>query len=164
MTASRYARLKDCSEQSVKPEKMTTPPPAWAADLRARLRHRRPPVVREVTDYQDFTGHIEASQTAEIRARATGNLDKVCFKPGMSVKQGDLLFEIDPRLVSGRIGPGGGRRETGPNPLQPADSWISIAFQDFAQRTKLSAKRNSSKAKSRARRGGSRRCKPPRPP
>ena len=61
------------------------------------------PVVREVTDYQDFTGHIEAAQTAEIRARASGNLDKVCFKPGMSVKKGDVLFEIDPRLYQAEL-------------------------------------------------------------
>ncbi len=83
---------------TVKPEKVTTPPPPWAAISVPPSVTVAHPVVREVTDYQDFTGHIEAAQTAEIRARASGNLDKVFFKPGMSVKQGDLLFEIDPRL------------------------------------------------------------------
>ncbi len=55
------------------------------------------PIVRQVTHYVDFTGHLEAAQTAEVRARVTGSLAKVVFKPGTMVKQGDLLFEIDPR-------------------------------------------------------------------
>ena len=54
------------------------------------------PIVRQVTHYVDFTGHLEAAQTAEVRARVTGSLAKVVFKPGTMVKQGDLLFEIDP--------------------------------------------------------------------
>ena len=68
---------------TVKPEKITTPPPSWAAISVPPSVTVAHPVVREVTDYQDFNGHIEAAQAAEIRARA-GNLDKVCFKPGMS--------------------------------------------------------------------------------
>jgi RND family efflux transporter MFP subunit len=55
------------------------------------------PVVREVTDYEDFTGRTEAAMTVELRARVTGYLDKVLFKDGTEVKKGDLLFEIDPR-------------------------------------------------------------------
>ena len=54
------------------------------------------PVVREIADYEDFTGRIEAAQTVTVRARVTGRLDKVVFKPDSMVKQGDLLFEIDP--------------------------------------------------------------------
>jgi RND family efflux transporter MFP subunit len=55
------------------------------------------PLARDVTDYQDFTGRIEAAQSVEIRARATGMLDKVAFQAGAAVKKGDLLFQIDPR-------------------------------------------------------------------
>ncbi len=57
----------------------------------------RQPVVREVTDYQDFTGRLDAVQSVDLRARVTGYLVKVSFKPGSTVKQGDVLFEIDPR-------------------------------------------------------------------
>ena len=38
----------------------------------------------------------KAAQTVEVRARVTGSLAKVVFKPGTMVKQGDLLSEIDP--------------------------------------------------------------------
>jgi RND family efflux transporter MFP subunit len=55
------------------------------------------PVSREVTDAEDFTGRLEAAAEAEIRSRASGYLLKVHFKAGSEVKQGDLLFEIDPR-------------------------------------------------------------------
>jgi RND family efflux transporter MFP subunit len=55
------------------------------------------PVTREVTDYVDFPGRIEAVNSVEVRARVTGYLEKVHFKEGEDVKQGDILFEIDPR-------------------------------------------------------------------
>src|SRR6516165_9403920 len=55
------------------------------------------PLVRSVTDYEDFPGRTEAVVSVEIRARVTGYLDKVYFQEGAEVKQGDVLFEIDPR-------------------------------------------------------------------
>jgi multidrug efflux system membrane fusion protein len=55
------------------------------------------PVVRKVTDYEDFTGQTGAKEVADIRARVTGHLTKMPFKEGAEVKEGDLLFEIDPR-------------------------------------------------------------------
>jgi RND family efflux transporter MFP subunit len=54
-------------------------------------------VAAEVTDYEDFTGRVEAAQTVDLRARMTGFLIKMAFRAGAAVKQGDLLFEIDPR-------------------------------------------------------------------
>ncbi|MGO9113806.1 MAG: efflux RND transporter periplasmic adaptor subunit [Thermoguttaceae bacterium] len=61
------------------------------------------PIVRDVSDYLDFTGRTVVAKTAEIRARVTGELVKVHIKPGMSVKQGDLLMEIDPRLYQAEL-------------------------------------------------------------
>jgi RND family efflux transporter MFP subunit len=55
------------------------------------------PVVREVRDDAAFTGRTEAAQTVDVRPRVTGYLVKVAVKPGTTVKEGDLLFEIDPR-------------------------------------------------------------------
>ncbi|HEV8000478.1 MAG TPA: efflux RND transporter periplasmic adaptor subunit [Planctomycetaceae bacterium] len=54
------------------------------------------PVTKEVTDYQTFSGNVQPSQLVQIRTRATGYLRKVYFRTGQVVKQGELLFEIDP--------------------------------------------------------------------
>ncbi len=50
-----------------------------------------------VTDYQDFTGRLSGYKTVEIRPRVTGYVKKADFKEGDFVKEGQVLFEIDPR-------------------------------------------------------------------
>src|SRR5580658_6543182 len=55
------------------------------------------PVEREVTDYADFTARTAAVDSVEVRARVWGYLDKVNFKEGALVKQGDVLFQLDAR-------------------------------------------------------------------
>lgn len=55
------------------------------------------PVVREVTDFDDYEGRIAAIPSVDIRARVRGYLTKVSFRDGDRVKSGDVLFEIDKR-------------------------------------------------------------------
>lgn len=55
------------------------------------------PVERQVTDFVDYTGRLDAIQAVGIRARVTGYLVQMPFVEGAEVKKGDLLFEIDPR-------------------------------------------------------------------
>src|SRR5271165_692363 len=52
---------------------------------------------RRVTDWDEFTGRLQAVETVEIRPRVSGYIDKVAFVEGSQVKRGDLLFVIDPR-------------------------------------------------------------------
>jgi RND family efflux transporter MFP subunit len=61
------------------------------------------PVVKEVTEYEDFTGRTEAVRAVEVRARVTGYLEAVFFKEGDDVQQGDRLFEIDPRTYRAEL-------------------------------------------------------------
>src|SRR3569833_445351 len=42
-------------------------------------------------------GTVVANSTVSVTARVQGQLTKAYFKEGQMVKQGDLLFEIDPR-------------------------------------------------------------------
>jgi RND family efflux transporter MFP subunit len=56
-------------------------------------------VAQDVSDFEEFTGRTEAVETVEIRAHVTGYLERVPFSEGARVKKGDLLFEIDPRLL-----------------------------------------------------------------
>lgn len=54
-------------------------------------------VSRDVTDLGEFTGRMDAAETVDVRARVSGYLDEINFTDGQEVKQGDLLFQIDPR-------------------------------------------------------------------
>ena len=55
------------------------------------------PIKRTVFDYDEYVGRFTAINSVEVRARVSGYLDKVHFKDGQLVKQGDLLFTIDRR-------------------------------------------------------------------
>ena len=45
----------------------------------------------------DAIGAVEPIRTAALRSQVTGTLIKIAIQEGQDVKQGDLLFEIDPR-------------------------------------------------------------------
>jgi RND family efflux transporter MFP subunit len=61
------------------------------------------PVVREVTDHEDFTGRTEASTRVDLRPRVAGYLTATRFKEGDLVNKGDILFEIDPRPYQAQL-------------------------------------------------------------
>jgi multidrug efflux system membrane fusion protein len=61
------------------------------------------PVQRQVTDYVDFTGRINAVESVNIIPRVTGYLVKMPFKEGSEVKVGDLLFQVDPRPYKAQL-------------------------------------------------------------
>jgi multidrug efflux system membrane fusion protein len=52
---------------------------------------------RPVTDYNEFTGRFVAVERVEVRPRVSGYIASVAFTPGREVKEGDVLFTIDPR-------------------------------------------------------------------
>jgi RND family efflux transporter MFP subunit len=55
------------------------------------------PIEREEPDFEEFTGRCEAAEYVQIRARVSGYLAKIAFKPGSFIEAGAPLFEIDPR-------------------------------------------------------------------
>jgi len=55
------------------------------------------PIKRTVFDFDEYVGRFTAINSVEVRARVSGYLDKLHFKDGQLVKQGDLLFTIDKR-------------------------------------------------------------------
>src|SRR5471032_1362078 len=52
---------------------------------------------KNVKEWDEFTGRLQAVETVEIRPRVSGYIDKVAFTEGSLVKRGALLFVIDPR-------------------------------------------------------------------
>src|SRR6202022_1422132 len=55
------------------------------------------PIQRELVEWDEYTGQFAAKEYVEIRARVSGYLTEIHFEDGQTVKQGDLLFVIDPR-------------------------------------------------------------------
>jgi len=52
---------------------------------------------RQITEWDEFTGRLEAVDQVEIHPRVTGYIKRVTFAEGKEVKKGEVLFEIDPR-------------------------------------------------------------------
>lgn len=55
------------------------------------------PAIEKTTDWDEYTGHFEAVDTVDVRARVSGYLDSVHFADGQLVEKGALLYVIDPR-------------------------------------------------------------------
>jgi RND family efflux transporter MFP subunit len=54
-------------------------------------------VAREITEWDEYTGRLEAKDTVEIRPQVSGYLQKVNFTEGKEVGKDELLFQIDPK-------------------------------------------------------------------
>lgn len=55
------------------------------------------PVKREVLEWDEYTGHLEAVESVDVRARVSGLIVAAPFKEGSVVQQGAVLVEIDAR-------------------------------------------------------------------
>ncbi|MCB9909593.1 MAG: efflux RND transporter periplasmic adaptor subunit [Planctomycetes bacterium] len=61
------------------------------------------PTERTLEDWNEFTGRLESVDAVEVRARVGGYLQAIHFEDGQLVKQGDLLFELDPRPLAAQL-------------------------------------------------------------
>jgi RND family efflux transporter MFP subunit len=82
------AALAGCERNEQQPTQQAAPPPSVSVSV---------PVQRQIVEWDEYTGRFDATQTVDVRARVSGYLDEVRFKDGQQVRQGDVLFIIDPR-------------------------------------------------------------------
>jgi len=54
-------------------------------------------IEKEVNEWDEFTGRLEAVEFVEIRPRVSGYITEIRFNAGAIIKKGDLLYVIDPR-------------------------------------------------------------------
>jgi multidrug efflux system membrane fusion protein len=54
-------------------------------------------ISRDVKEWDEFTGRLEAVNSVAVRPRVSGFVAAVRFHEGAVVRKGDLLFQIDPR-------------------------------------------------------------------
>jgi multidrug efflux system membrane fusion protein len=60
-------------------------------------------VEQRITEWDEFTGRLQAPETVALMPRVSGYLDKVLFTEGALVKAGDLLFQIDDRAFTADV-------------------------------------------------------------
>ncbi|MBP2295963.1 efflux RND transporter periplasmic adaptor subunit [Azospirillum rugosum] len=62
-----------------------------------------PVVARKVTDWQGYSGRLEAVDRVDVRPQVSGSITAVHFRNGAFVKKGDVLFTIDPRPYQAEV-------------------------------------------------------------
>ena len=76
-----------CNSQQASSSGQAPPPEVGVAQV----------LSKSVQQWDEYTGRISAIDTVELRPRASGYVQRVAYKEGQDVKQGDLMFLIDPR-------------------------------------------------------------------
>jgi RND family efflux transporter MFP subunit len=88
------------------------------------------PLQKSITEWDEYTGRFEALATVQVRARVSGFIDSIHFKDGQIVKQGELLFVIDPRPYRLAV-------EQAKSDVERAQAKLQIANADVERATPL---------------------------
>ena len=88
---------------------------------------------RELNDWADFTGRLEAVENVAVRPRVGGYVESVQFAEGARVAQGDLLFQIDPRPFKAEVERLSAERDRATAELSLARSYADRAERLLAQ-------------------------------
>ena len=106
--------------------------------LHARGRSPVPVVTAQVQQHDEpivlsGLGTVEALNTASIQSQVTGVLEEVNFTEGQTVKKGDVLAKIDPRLYQAALSR---RKDNWPRtpPFMPRRNRISRAIKNLGPR------------------------------
>ena len=78
------------------PAAQGAPPPAPPVTAARAL-------ARDVTEWNEFTGRLEAVHHVDVRPRVSGQIASVQFAEGAIVRRGDVLFEIDARPFQAEV-------------------------------------------------------------
>ena len=61
------------------------------------------PIIKDVTLTKDYPGYLTTEKTVNLVARVNGTLQSTSYTPGGRVKQGQLLFVIEPTLYKDKV-------------------------------------------------------------
>lgn len=92
-----------------------------------------PVIHQRITEWDEFTGRLEAPESVSLRPRISGFIDSIAFKEGSLVNAGDVLFNIDSRPFNAEV-----RRLTAE--LEEAKSRLNLAKSSYKRANELSSK------------------------
>ncbi len=58
---------------------------------------------KRITEFDEFSGRLEAIDKVEVRPRVAGYIESIHFTPGALVNKGDTLFVIDPKPYAAEV-------------------------------------------------------------
>ncbi|MEQ9558359.1 MAG: efflux RND transporter periplasmic adaptor subunit, partial [Rhodospirillales bacterium] len=96
------------------------------------------PLVKKITEWDEYTGRFEATNRVEIRARVSGFMESIHFKDGDLVNKGDLLFVIDPRPFEAQL-------DVAKASLEAAKTRVNLAEREFKRAESLLKRNNISR-------------------
>jgi len=92
------------------------------------------PMRQRVVDYLEFTGNTQAVQSVNLTARVEGFLQQIKFADGQDVKQGQLLFVIEPAPYQAKVDKAKADLDTAKAKLTQATTELARAKKLFAER------------------------------
>jgi RND family efflux transporter MFP subunit len=101
--------------------------PAAAAQMQAPKVTVTPVESRLVTEFEEITGRIDATETVELRARVSGHLEVVHFQAGQIVEKGEVLFTIDPRWYQAQFDLATARSEVAAREAKRAQDLLAVS-------------------------------------
>jgi multidrug efflux system membrane fusion protein len=60
-------------------------------------------ISERITEWDEFTGRLEAPQSVSLRPRISGYIESIQFKEGSLVNAGDVLFKIDDAIFKAEV-------------------------------------------------------------
>lgn len=105
-----------------------------------------PVEVKLVTEFEEITGRVEATETVELRARVSGHLENVRFQSGQLVKKGDVLFTIDPRWYQAQFDLATARAEVAEREAKRAEDLLAASALSSEEAESRRAKAAEAKA------------------
>ncbi len=114
--------LTACGEQ---PAPQGPPPPPQVT-----VAH---PVVRDIVEWDRYTGRLAATESVEVRARVSGYLQSIHFQEGQLVEKGDLLAVIDRRPYEAELHRAKALREEAGAGMERAQALLAQAEASLTQ-------------------------------